>query len=117
MHAVLLYSYGDPSQLRYEEIAMPKYGDHEVLVKVRATSINPIDLKMRSGAARSRMPLEFPAILGRDLCGEVSATGRSLTGFPHGMRVMALAHRTYAEYAVAKADLLSPIPDALDFEQ
>jgi NADPH:quinone reductase-like Zn-dependent oxidoreductase len=93
--AVLLYSYGDPSQLRYEETALPKCGDNEVLVKVRATSINPIDLKLRSGAAKSRMPLTLPAILGRDLSGEVAEAGRSVTGFPEGMRVMALANRTY----------------------
>jgi hypothetical protein len=117
MKAVLLYAYGDPAQLRYEETDMPKYGDNEVLVKVRATSINPIDLKIRSGAAKSRMPLEFPAILGRDLSGEVAETGRNVTGFPKGMRVMALANRTYAEYTVAKADVLAPIPDALNFEQ
>ena len=54
MKAVLLYSCGDPAQLRYEETDMPKYGDTEVLVKVRATSINPIDWKLRSGAAKSR---------------------------------------------------------------
>jgi NADPH:quinone reductase-like Zn-dependent oxidoreductase len=41
MKAVLLYSYGDPAQLRYEEIPVPKYGDNEVLVKMRATSVNP----------------------------------------------------------------------------
>jgi len=117
MKAVLLYAYGDAGQLRYEDTDMPKYGDNEVLIKVRATSINPIDVKMRSGAAKSRMPLEFPAILGRDLCGEVVETGRTVIGFPKRMRVMALANRTYAEYTVAKADVLSPIPDALDFEQ
>jgi NADPH:quinone reductase-like Zn-dependent oxidoreductase len=117
MRAVLLYAYGDPEQLRYEDIDIPKYGDDEVLVKIHATSINPIDLKMRSGAAKDRFPLEFPAILGRDLCGEVIETGRKVVGFPKGMRVMALAHRTYAEYTVAKADVLSPIPDALNFEQ
>jgi NADPH:quinone reductase-like Zn-dependent oxidoreductase len=117
MKAVLLYSYGDPSQLRYEETAVPKCGDNEVPVKVRATSINPIDLKLRSGAAKSRMPLTLPAILGRDLSGEVAEAGRSVTGFPEGMRVMALANRTYAEYTVATADVLAPIPDALSFEQ
>jgi len=117
MQAILLYSYGDPSQLRYEEIAMPKYGDNEVLVRVHATSINPIDVKIRSGAAKSRFPIEFPAILGRDLSGDVAETGRDVQGFPKGMRVMALANRTYAEYAVAKADLLAPIPDSLGFEQ
>src|SRR5258708_14504064 len=71
MKAVLLYSYGGPEQLRYEETDMPQYGDNEVLVRVRATSINPIDVKIRSGAAKSRVPIEFPAILGRDLSGEV----------------------------------------------
>jgi NADPH:quinone reductase-like Zn-dependent oxidoreductase len=117
MKAVLLYSYGDPTQLRYEETAMPKYGDNEVLVKLRATSINPIDVKIRSGAAKSRFSIEFPAILGRDLSGEVAETGRNVQGFPKGMRVMALANGTYAEYTVAKADVLAPIPDALNFEQ
>jgi NADPH:quinone reductase-like Zn-dependent oxidoreductase len=117
MKAVLLYSYGDPSHLRYEETSMPKYGDNEVLVKMHATSINPIDVKIRSGAAKSRFPIEFPAILGRDLSGEVAETGGNVQGFPKGMRVMALANGSYAEYTVAKADVLAPIPDALTFEQ
>jgi NADPH:quinone reductase-like Zn-dependent oxidoreductase len=117
MKAVLIYAYGDASQLRYEETDMPKYGDNEVLVKVHATSVNPIDLKLRSGAAKSRMPLTLPAILGRDLSGEVAEAGRSVTGFPKGMRVMALANRTYAEYTVVTADVLAPIPEALSFEQ
>ena len=117
MKAVRLYSYGDPSQLRYEETAVPKYGDNEVLVKMHATSINPIDLKIRSGAAKSRFSIEIPAILGRDLSGEVAEAGRNVQGFPKGMRVMALANGTYAEYTVAKADVLTPIPDALIFEE
>jgi NADPH:quinone reductase-like Zn-dependent oxidoreductase len=117
MKAVLLYAYGDPTQLRYEDTDIPQYGDDEVLVRMHATSINPIDVKKRSGAAKSRMPIEFPAILGRDLSGEVVETGRSVQGFPKGMRVMALANGTYAEYTVAKADALAPIPDALSFEQ
>ena len=92
MKAVRLYSYGDPSQLRYEETAVPKYGDNEVLVKMHATSINPIDVKIRSGAAKSRFSIEFPAILGRDLSGEVAEAGRNVQDFPKGMRVMALAN-------------------------
>lgn len=117
MKAVVLHAYGDSSQLRYEDADMPKYGDNEVLVKVKATSINPVDYKIRSGAAKERFPQEFPVILGRDLAGEVEVCGRSVTGFPKGMRVMALANGTYAEYTVAKADVLSPIPDGLTFEQ
>jgi NADPH:quinone reductase-like Zn-dependent oxidoreductase len=117
MKAVLLQEYGGPDRLRYQDTDVPDYGDNEVLVRVSATSINPIDYKIRSGAAKARMPVDFPAILGRDLSGEVAEFGRSVTGFPKGMRVMALANGTYAEYTVAKADVLSPIPEKLTFEQ
>jgi NADPH:quinone reductase-like Zn-dependent oxidoreductase len=117
MKAVLLHQYGGPEELNYQDTGDPTYGDNEVLVRVRATSINPVDYKIRSGAAKARMPVEFPAILGRDLAGEVVAAGRNVTGFPKGMRVMALANGTYAELTVAKADVLAPIPDALTFEQ
>jgi NADPH:quinone reductase-like Zn-dependent oxidoreductase len=117
MKAVLLHAYGGPEQLKYEEVPTPKYSDDEVLVKVRASSVNPIDWKLRSGAAKARMPLDLPAILGRDLSGEVAETGRNAKGFSKGMRVMALTHATYAEFTVAKAEVLTPIPEALSFEQ
>jgi NADPH:quinone reductase-like Zn-dependent oxidoreductase len=117
MKAIVLHAYGGPEQLRYEDTDVPEFGDNEVLVRVRATSVNPIDFKLRSGAAKARMPVDFPAILGRDLAGEVVEVGRNVTGFPKGMRVMALANGTYAEFTVAKADVLAPIPDALNFER
>jgi NADPH:quinone reductase-like Zn-dependent oxidoreductase len=117
MKAVVLHEYGGPDHLRYEDTDTPDFGDNEVLVRVRATSINPVDYKIRSGAAKGRMDVEFPAILGRDLSGEVADAGRNVTGFPKGMRVMGLANGTYAEYTVAKADVLAPIPDKLSFEQ
>jgi NADPH:quinone reductase-like Zn-dependent oxidoreductase len=97
MKAVVLHQYGGPEQLRYEDSERPGYGDNEVLVRVKATSVNPVDFKIRSGAAKARMPVEFPAILGRDLSGEVVECGRSVAGFSKGMRVMALANGTYAE--------------------
>ena len=78
MKAVVLHAYGDASQLRYEDVEVPECGADEVLVKVHATSINPIDFKLRSGAAKARMPLEFPAILGRDLAGEIVKVGRDV---------------------------------------
>lgn len=117
MKAIVLHAYGGPEELRYEDTELPEYGDNEVLVRVRATSVNPVDYKIRSGAAKARMPVDFPAILGRDLAGEVVEVGRNVTGFPKGMRVMALANGTYAEFTVAKADVLAPIPDALNFER
>jgi NADPH:quinone reductase-like Zn-dependent oxidoreductase len=115
--AVVLYEYGPAENLRYEDAPEPKYGDNEVLVQVKATSVNPIDYKLRSGAARGRIPLELPAILGRDLAGEVVAFGSSVSGFPKGMRVMALTNRTYAELVAVSADVLTAIPEGLSFER
>lgn len=59
---------------------------------------------------------QLPAILGRDLSGEIAELGARVDGFHEGDRVMALANSTYAEYCVARADVLAPIPDGLDFE-
>jgi NADPH:quinone reductase-like Zn-dependent oxidoreductase len=88
-----------------------------VLVRVRATSVNPVDLKIRNGSAARSMGVELPAILGRDLAGEVVRAGEGITGFAPGQRVMAMANGTYAELTTAKADVLAPIPDKLSFEQ
>lgn len=118
MRAVVLYEYGSVNNLQFEEDQRePPYGPSEVRVRVHATSINPVDWKIRSGAARARLPIEFPAILGRDLAGEIVDYGRDVTGFQKGMRVMALANGTYAEFTTVRADVLAPIPDTLSYEQ
>ena len=108
MHAVILHAYGDVSQLRYEEDDIPEPGAGEVLVRLHATSINPIDWKIRSGSAKERFPLDLPEILGRDLSGVVDLPGSGVEGFPKGMRVMGMANGTFAEFTVAKADVLAP---------
>ncbi len=117
MKAVVMHAYGDMSELRYEEEDLPEAGAGEVRVRVRATSINPVDWKIRSGAEKAMFPLDLPEILGRDLAGEVDEAGSGVNGFAKGMRVMGLANGTYAEYATAKADVLAPIPDGMSFEQ
>jgi NADPH:quinone reductase-like Zn-dependent oxidoreductase len=117
MKAVVLEEYGDVNKLQMEEVEEPEVGASEVLVRIRATSINPVDWKIRSGSSKDRNPVELPAILGRDLAGEVVRAGAGVTGFTPGLRVMALAAGTYAEYTTAKADVLAPIPEKLTFEQ
>lgn len=114
MKAVVLHEYGDASKLKYEDWADPVPGDGEVLVRVAAASINPVDWKMRSGAAKERFPVEFPGILGRDVSGTVRALGPGVSGFEPGDRVFALAHRTYAELCVVKAADLAKVPEGLD---
>ena len=117
MRAVVLEEFGGVDKLELENVDEPLPGQGEVRVRVHATSVNPVDWKIRSGAAKGRIDVELPAILGRDLAGEVDQTGQGVTGFHKGQRVMAMANGTYAELAVAKADVLAPVPDALTFEQ
>ncbi|HWE30309.1 MAG TPA: NADP-dependent oxidoreductase, partial [Polyangia bacterium] len=114
MKAVVLKDYGGIEQLELRDVPDPKPGAGEVVVKIAATSVNPIDYKQRSGATRARMPLELPAILGRDIAGEVVALGSGVTTVRVGDRVLGLGWRTYAEKASIKADVLAPIPPALD---
>jgi NADPH:quinone reductase-like Zn-dependent oxidoreductase len=114
MKAVVLHEYGGPSKLKYEDVADPVPGPGEVLVRVHAASINPIDWKMRSGAARARFPVKFPAILGRDLAGVVAAVGEGVSCFSVGDRVFALGWATYAELCVVKWEELARIPRGLE---
>jgi NADPH:quinone reductase-like Zn-dependent oxidoreductase len=114
MKAVVLHEYGPARNLKYEDFEDPKPGPGEVLVRVQAVSINPIDWKMRSGAAKERFPVEFPAILGRDVAGIVRELGEGITNFKEGDRVFALASHTYAELCVVKASELAKIPEGLE---
>jgi NADPH:quinone reductase-like Zn-dependent oxidoreductase len=117
MKAVVIDGFGGVDQLHIQNVDDPPVGTGEVLVRVRATSINPVDMKIRSGSMKGIIDVEFPTILGSDLAGEVVRAGEGVTGFPKGMRVMAMANSTYAELTTAKADVLSPIPDKLSYEQ
>jgi NADPH:quinone reductase-like Zn-dependent oxidoreductase len=101
MKAALLHGYGDVNRFSYEDVSMPVPADGEVLVKTIAVSINPIDWKLRRGDLKLMMPINFPAILGRDVSGEVIALGEGVTNMKIGERVFGLVNHSYAEYAVA----------------
>ena len=117
MKAVRLHAYGGVDQLRYEDVPTPEPGPDEVLVKVAATSVNPIDWKIRNGAAKDRMPVKLPYILGRDVAGTVVKTGVNVRNLAPGQKVMGLVNGSYAEYLTARADHLTAVPDGLDLEQ
>ena len=114
MKAVVLHEYGGPNKLRYEDVPDPVAGEGHVLVRMAASSVNPIDYKMRSGAAKARFPLELPAILGRDISGIVREVGKGVTGFSPGDKVMALGNKAYAELAVVAVNDLALVPEKLD---
>src|ERR1035438_1213058 len=114
MKAVVLREYGDVSRLSYEDAPIPQPASGELLVKTIAVSINPIDWKLRRGDLKGTRPLQFPAILGRDLSGEVAALGEGVSSLKVGERVFGLVNRTYAEYVVCKPEDLAKIPETLD---
>lgn len=114
MKAVVLHEYGPASKLKLEDVADPVAGEGEVLVRVAAASINPIDYKIRSGVMQAIFPTQFPTILGYDLSGTVRAVGEGVTELKPGDKVMGVVPAAYAELAVAKAAVLALVPEKLD---
>ena len=116
LKAVQLHAYGGVDQLFYEDVPDPQPGSGEILVKVAATSLNPIDWKLRRGDMKDAMPLKLPAILGRDVAGTVVSLGSGTQGFQTGDLVMGLVNHAYAEFLVAKPEDLTRIPEGLNTE-
>ncbi len=114
MKAVVLHEYGGPSKLIYEDVPDPVAGEGQVLVRVTASSVNPIDFKLRSGVMKAFWPLELPTILGRDISGIVREVGAGVSVPKPGDRVMAVGNRAYAELAVVAAKDLAFVPEKLD---
>jgi NADPH:quinone reductase-like Zn-dependent oxidoreductase len=114
MKAIVVSQYGGPEVLEYKDFPEPSPGPDEVLVRVVATSINPFDLKQRSGEAKAFAPINFPGVLGLDVTGTVISCGEKVEGFSAGDRVFGMAGQTYAERCIVKAKSLAKIPPALD---
>jgi NADPH:quinone reductase-like Zn-dependent oxidoreductase len=114
MKAVVLIAYGGVDQLELRDVPEPDAGPNEIKVRMSGASINPVDWKLRSGALTSIVPLQFPAILGRDASGVVVAVGVGVTAFQIGSRVMGLVTRAYAEFVVASTDAWADVPATMD---
>jgi NADPH:quinone reductase-like Zn-dependent oxidoreductase len=114
MKAIVIRAYGGPDELKCEERPDPVQGPGEVLVRVAATSVNPFDWKIRSGAFKDMIPLTFPAILGFDVAGIVETVGPGVQDLAPGDSVFGQATQTYASLCVVKAAALARIPDRID---
>ncbi|MFZ1167706.1 MAG: NADP-dependent oxidoreductase [Candidatus Sulfotelmatobacter sp.] len=117
MKAIVVHQYGGPEVLKFEEYPDPVPGPGEVLVRVAATSVNPIDYKRRAGLTKDFYPIQFPGLIGVDIAGTVVKIGPRVEGFSIGDRVFAMADNTYAELCVVKADVLAKVPKGLDLVQ
>ncbi|MBC6988816.1 NAD(P)-dependent alcohol dehydrogenase [Hymenobacter sp. BT491] len=120
MKAIYYTEYGPAEVLQFGEQPTPKIKSDQVLVRVRASSVNPVDWKVRDGSAKMMTDRIFPKIPGRDIAGEVAALGDEVTRFRIGDRVFGMPigiGGANAEYAAVDATVLAFIPDNLSFEQ
>ncbi|MBS1717557.1 MAG: NAD(P)-dependent alcohol dehydrogenase [Armatimonadetes bacterium] len=125
MKAIVHYEYGSPDVLRYEEIEKPTPGPDQVLIKVRAAALNPVDvhlMKKMPFLARKLMKLPEPGVaqpgkIGRDVAGTVEAVGANVTEFKPGDEVFGSSPGACAEYACACASELVHKPANVSFEE
>jgi NADPH:quinone reductase-like Zn-dependent oxidoreductase len=114
MKAVVLTAYGDVDKLELREIADPKAGPGQIKVRMAGASINPVDWKQRSGLLVKYMPLDLPAILGRDASGTVVEVGPGVTAFEVGDRVLGRVSGSYAELVVGPTEDWAKVPAKVD---
>ncbi len=125
MKAVIADTYGGPEVLELTDVPVPRVGPNGVLVRVHATSINPVDWKLREGWLSGLWKLRFPVIWGCDVSGVVEQVGSAVTMFKPGDEVYGFKHGkvgetyrgTYAEYAVLPENTLANKPASLSHEE
>jgi len=120
MKAIRIHQYGGPEVLTQVEMQRPTPGANEVLIKIHAASVNPVDWKIRAGYMKDFLPLTFPATLGSDISGTVEELGPGAARFKRGDEVYAslgLEGGGYAEYVVAKEAIVAGKPGTLDHVQ
>lgn len=118
--AIVINQYGGSEGLQEENVKLPALKEDQVLVQVQATSINPIDWKLREGYLQQMFDWEFPIILGWDVAGIISVVGENVTDWQIGDRVFArpatTRFGTYADYAIVDTNLMAKIPANISFE-
>lgn len=119
--AVVINEYGGKEKLAEAKVSLPELGADQVLVKVAATSINPIDWKLREGYLKQMFPWSFPIILGWDVAGEIVEVGQKVKDYHVGDRVFARPETTrfgtYADYTIVDTNLLAPLPESIAFTE
>lgn len=121
MQAMLIRRYGGPEVFERGEIATPRPQKGQVLVRVFASSVNPIDAALRSGLLKLFIRLPLPTVLGVDVAGEVVELGEGATRFAKGDRVFGFTGVTvgggYAEYVAVAESFLARVPEKLSWAE
>lgn len=121
MKAIRIHAYGGPEQLELENAPMPELSPDDVLVKVHAAGVNPVDWKVREGMLKDKVPHRLPLILGWDFAGEIVDIGSNVSGWQVGDAVYARPDisrdGSYAEYIAVDAGEIAAKPESLDWRQ
>lgn len=114
MKAARIHAYGDASEIRIEDAPLPTLSDDDVLIRVVATSVNPVDWKIRKGYLKSMIPYQMPLIMGWDVSGVVEQTGPAVTKFKPGDAVYSrpdiARNGAYAEYLAVRESEIAVKP-------
>jgi NADPH:quinone reductase-like Zn-dependent oxidoreductase len=120
-NAVRIHSYGERDVLRYETAPLPVINADDVLVKIHASSVNPVDWKIRKGYLKDFVPHKFPLILGWDLAGEIVALGENVSGWKVGDQVFSrpdiARDGTYAEFIAVRASEIAHKPIKTNWQE
>ena len=121
MKAIRIHEFGGPEVLKYEDAPNPSPANDEVVIKIHASGVNPVDCKIRAGLAQGKFPVELPLIPGWDVSGEIEEAGSDVLNFRKGDEVYSrpdpTRNGTYAEYVVVKADQVNSKPKSLDHDK
>ena len=117
MKAIRIHNYGGPEVLRHEEAPRPQLKEDELLIRVHAAGVNPLDWKVRSGSLNGSVRHALPFIPGWDVSGVVEKVGRRVSRFKRGDQVFAMADPTrdgtYAEYIAVREGIVALKPKSL----
>lgn len=116
MRAIVLKTYGGPEQLSFENVPRPNVGPKQVLIRIKATSLNPVDLKRASGVMRQVFPVNFPFIPGGDFSGVIEQVGPEVSEFHTGDEVFGyvMGGGAYAEFIAMDEDKVALKPTKLN---
>ena len=121
MKAIVLHQYGGPEVLKYEDAPRPEPKEDEILIRVMAASVNPVDVAIRSGKYANYFHTKLPLIPGMDAAGIVEKAGDKITRSKKGDQVYAfftlVGEGGYAEFVVAKENEVSAKPKSLTYEE
>ncbi|MGG7212746.1 NADP-dependent oxidoreductase [Clostridium nigeriense] len=121
MKAVQINKYSKEINVTINDIPVPKVSDNEVLVKVKAAAVNPLELLILTGSVKLIQDYDMPLTLGNELSGIIEEVGRNVTGFKKGDKIYSRLPidkiGAFAEYIAVNADAISHMPKNLDFKE